>query len=225
VVDLPDVRSSGEGLQLAGNDNTTVQVRRTYERSFSGGQQIFDEGDGGSVLYIIQSGEVELSRGGPSGRHTVARLGPGEFFGEMSVVLGESRTARAVAVCKTRLLELDGETLEAMCVERPEIAIRLMSRLAARLIDSERRLSALGVDDLMRPLVRAMVRRAEPSDADDGIRMPGTLGALADEAGLSMLEAHRALHQLLDQKLVRLVDDVLVAKDVDSLSSSLDTPA
>ncbi len=185
---------------------------------------IFEEGDPGDVLFVIQSGEVELTRRGASGRRMVARLGPGEFFGEMSVVLAEPRTARAVAIGATRLLELDGETLEAMCIERPEIAIRMISRLTNRLIDSERRLAALGVDDLLRPVVRALVRGAEP-DGDEGIRIHTSLRGLAGDAGLSMLEAHRALHQLLDQKLVRLVDDVLLAPDVETLSSCLDSPA
>jgi CRP/FNR family cyclic AMP-dependent transcriptional regulator len=205
------------------SENTQIQVRNTYERTFASGAVIFDEGDPGDVLYVIQSGEVELTRLGLMGRQAVARLGCGEFFGEMSVVVREPRSARAVAVADCRLLELDGATLEAMCVERPEIAIRIIRRLTDRLIDSERRLSALGVDDLLRPVVRTMVRAAEPYEG--GFRIPGTLRSLAEESGLSMLEAHRALHQLLDQKLVRIVDDVLATADVDRLSACLDAPA
>ncbi len=208
--------------RLAG-DSTQIQVRRTYERTFAAGRVIFDEGDPGEVLFVIMSGEVELTRVGLVGRQAVARLAAGEFFGEMSVVVGEARTARAVAVTECRLLELDGETLEAMCVERPEIAIRIIRRLTDRLIESERRLSALGVDDLLRPVVRALVRSAQPDR--EGFRMPGTLRSVAADAGLSLLEAHRALHQLLDQKLVRLVDDVLTTSDVDKLSACLDAPA
>ena len=173
------------------------------------------------MLFIIQAGEVELTRRGLSGRHPVANLGPGDFFGEMCVVLGERRTARATAVGEARLLELDGETLEAMCIERPEIAIRIISRLTARLIDSERRLTALGVDDLLRPVVRALLKNAE-TPSDEGVRFRGNLRELAHESGLTMLEAHHALHQLFDQRLLRLVDDMLVAKDVDSLTSCLD---
>ena len=154
----------------------------------------------------------------------MARLGAGEFFGEMSVVLGESRSTRCVAVSDTRLLELDAETLESMCIERPEIAIRIIQRLSARLIDAERRLSLLGVDDLLRPVVRTLVRRAEPA-AEGGVRIPCSLRSLASESGLSLLEAHRALHQLLDQKLVRLVDDALLAQDLESLSAAVDRPA
>lgn len=204
-----------------GHDNTAVQVRRSFERTFADGETIFDEGDPGDVLFIIQAGEVELSRRTLGGRHAVANLGPGDFFGEMCVVLGERRTARATARGHTRLLELDSETLEAMCIERPEIAIRIISRLTARLIDSERRLAALGVDDLLRPIVRALLKKAEPP-GDDGVRFPGKLKDLAREAGLSMLEAHHALHQLLDQKLLKLNEDCLVAQDLDSLASCLD---
>jgi len=205
-------------------ETTQVQVRNTYERSYAGGDAVFEEGDPGDVLYVIMAGEIELTRRGPKGRRTVARLGPGEFFGEMSVVIGEMRSARAVAIGATRLLELDGETLEEMCIERPEIAIRIIRRMTTRLIDSERRLAALGIDDLLRPVVRALLRDAQP-DPEHGIRVPTTLRKLADDSGLNLFETHRALHQLLDQKLVRLVEDTLVARDIESLSACLDAPA
>jgi CRP/FNR family cyclic AMP-dependent transcriptional regulator len=209
-------------ITLVTTDNTAIQVRRTFERVFAQGDLIFEEDDAGDVLFIIQSGEVELSRRAMTGRHTIATLTAGEFFGEMCVVIGERRTARAVAKRDTRLLELDGETLEAMCVNRPEIAIRIISRLTARLIESERRLSALGIDDLLRPMVRALIRSAEsPSEA--GIRFDGNLKDLANESGLSMLEAHHALQQLLDQRVLKWVDDGLVAEDLDSLSATLET--
>jgi len=139
------------------------------------------------------------------------------------VVLGERCAARAVAVKNSALLELDRETLEAMCLAQPEIAIRMIRVLVSRLIEAERRLAALGVDDLLRPMVRALVRRAEPADGE-GMRIPLTLRGLAEEAGLSLIEAHRALHQLLDRKLVHLVEDTLLAPDLEALSACLDAP-
>lgn len=210
-------------MQPEMSESTQVQVRNQHERAFRAGDVIFDEGDEGEVLFIIISGEVELSRDGATGRRVVARLGPGDFFGEMSVIIREVRSARAIAARSTRLLELDGETLESMCIERPEIAIRIISRLSARLIDTERRLAALGIDDLLRPVVRALVRDAEP-DGANGIRIPTTLRRLAVDCGLTLFETHRAVQQLLDQKVVRLMDDVLLARDLESLSSCLDAP-
>lgn len=205
-------------------ENTQVQVQRHYERVIPAGQVIFERGDPGDVLFVVHSGTVELSRATAESRKVLARLGPGEFFGEMSVVVGEPRTARAEAITECRLLELDAETFEAMCVDRPEIAIRVIRRLTARLIESDRRLAALGVDELLRPVVRALVRHAEP-DPEHGTRVATSLRTLSSESGLSMLDTHRALQQLLDQKLVRLADDVLVASDLDGLNACIDVPA
>ena len=209
---------------MVSRENTQVEVRRAYERSFSAGEVIFDEHDPGEVLYVIQSGAIELSRMGPAGRVRLATLGPGEFLGEMSVVVGGGRGARAVATEDTSALELDGETLEAMCMERPEIAIRIIRRLAARLIESERRLTAVGMTDLIRPVISVMLRMAE-ADPEQGLRIATTLRGLAEEAGVSILEAYRVLEQLLDRKLVRLVDDVLIAPDVETLSNYFEAPA
>jgi len=206
---------------LAQKDDTDIRVRGFYQRSFQAGETVFDEGESGDKLYVIQSGEIELSRTAKGGQRVVARLGAGDFFGELGVVLGKPCINRAVAVCNTRVLELDRETLHAMCLGEPEIAIRMIRVLVSRLIEAERRLAVLGVDDLLRPMVRDLIRKAEP-DPDGGYRIPSTLQELATDSGLSMFEAHRALHQLFDSKAIRLVDDCLYAKDLEALSACLE---
>ncbi len=82
----------------------------------------------------------------------------------------------------------------------------------------------LGADDLLRPVVRALVRAAEPAGgkSGSGFRVSGTLRKLAEQAGLSMLEAHRALHQLFDRKLLHLVEDRLEVPDLEALAGCLD---
>jgi CRP-like cAMP-binding protein len=196
-------------------------VRSSFQRTFEPGETVFDEGDAGDRLYVIQSGEIELVREGVGVSRVVARVGPGDFFGELGVVLGRPCTTRAVAVRATRVLELDRETLESMCLEQPAIAIRLLRVVLSRLIEAETRLAALGVDDLLRPVVRGLVRRSEP-DPENGVRIPTSLRQLSDDAGLSMFETHRALHHLIDRKVVRLADDCLYAADVDTLSAAID---
>jgi CRP-like cAMP-binding protein len=141
-------------------------------------------------------------------------------------VLGERVPTRAIAVKPTRVLQLDRETLEAMCLAQPEIAIRMIRVLVSRLIEAERRLAALGAEDQLRPLIRSLVRHAQPVEgAAAGVRIPTTLRKLSEEAGLSLLDTHRALHQLLDRKLIQLVDDCLIAPDLEGLSGCLDAPA
>ncbi len=201
-------------------EDTGFSVRRTYERSFRAGEVVFEAGQPGDHLFVIQAGQVEMTRSGVDGERLVARYGPGEFFGEIAVLLGQPRSTRAVAVSDARLLQLDRETFEAMCVERPEIAIRVIQRLATRAIELEQRLAALGVDDLLRPIVRVLIKSAAPGESS--ARIETTLRKLANEAGLRMSEAHRALNQLLDQKLVRLVDDAIEIRNLDGLAAALD---
>ncbi|HXI21095.1 MAG TPA: cyclic nucleotide-binding domain-containing protein, partial [Gemmatimonadales bacterium] len=86
-----------------GGEDTGIRVRRTYQRTLSPGEIIFDEGEPGDHFYVIQSGEVELVRETPQQQRVVARLGAGDFFGELGLVLGGPRTSRAVAVSTTRV--------------------------------------------------------------------------------------------------------------------------
>ena len=116
-----------------GNADTAFRVRSAYERVLRAGDTVFAVGDKDSRLYVIQTGAVEIVREGPHGNQVVARLGPGDFFGEMALVRAEPRKTLAVAAAPTRVLELDRETLESMCLAQPEIAIRMIRVLVERL--------------------------------------------------------------------------------------------
>jgi CRP/FNR family cyclic AMP-dependent transcriptional regulator len=200
--------------------DTLGSVRRSFARTCTAGEVIFEPGDEGRSLFVIQAGEVELSRPEAGRFSLVARLGPGDLFGELSVLLGGRRRAKARAVGAVQLLEIEGATLQAMCLERPEIGLRLTRKLADRIIHLEQRLMALGADDLVRPVVRVLVRRAEREGGT--ARVVTTLRGIAKESGLSMLEAHRALQQLLEEKLVKLADEVVEIPDLEALLSSVD---
>jgi len=205
------------------NDDTAFRVRTSYVREVEAGETIFGAENRNDHLYVVQTGQVELAREGPNGHRVVARLGPGDFFGELALVPGPASKARAVAVSRARLLELDRETLEGMCMAQPEIAIRMIRILVARVVDAERRLALLGADDLLRPVVRAIQRLAEPASAGQtGFRAATTLRGLAEDTGLSMLETHRGLHQLFDRKLLHLLEDQLVVPDLEGLSACLE---
>lgn len=206
---------------MSGEDAASRELV-SYQRRLAPGEIIFDEGDPGDRLYVIQSGEVELSRRSPQQQRVVARLGAGDFFGELGVVSGGQRTTRAVAVSTTRVIALDRATLEAMCLDQPAIAIRLIRVLASRLVEAERRLALLGVDGLLRPIVCALFRHAEPADGG-GLRVAAHLREIASSAGLSMLEAHRGLHELLERKLALLADDVLTIPDREALNALLES--
>ena len=215
----------GDAERGGTRDDTHWSIRRVFEKELEKGEDLFVEGDPGEFVYVVQSGQLELTREGPEGPMILSRKGPGELFGEMDVLLGATRTTRARATSQTCVLELDGSTFESMCVDQPEIAIRVIQQLAERAKVLERRLAALGGDDLLRPLVRVLLRRARPDPAGNEPGIVATsLRELAVDAGLSLLETHRALGQLVDRRVVKLVEDHLEVADLDALTASLEGP-
>lgn len=97
------------------------------------GEVIFNEGDLGNEMYIIQEGQVEILRLGNQGPQRLALLEKGDFFGEMSILDELPRTATAVAATDARLVEINGSTFDQMLRANPEIAIRIMRKLSLRM--------------------------------------------------------------------------------------------
>jgi CRP/FNR family cyclic AMP-dependent transcriptional regulator len=202
---------------------TALGVRRDFERVAQAGEAIFKPGEPADSLYVLLAGEVLLlDTGGDGEARLVARLGPGDPVGETDALLGRARSARAIAATDARLLRLDRATFRAMCLERPDIAVQVMERLAQRAADLERRLAVLGMNDLVRPVARGVLRCAGPTTGAPDGRATTTLRGLAELSGLSLRDTHRGLQELFDRKLVRLVDDALVIPDRAALEASIE---
>jgi CRP-like cAMP-binding protein len=135
----------------------------------------------------------------------------------MSVVLGGRRSVRAVALSDARVLEIDRDTFQSMCLERPEIALRVIERLTVRVLNLEERMGTLAVTELIRPVVGHLLRVA--TEDGDEHAVDTTLREIAERAGLSMLDAHRAVQELLDMKLARLEQDRLRIPDLSALEA------
>ncbi len=110
--------------------------------AYSAGQTIVREGDAGDCAFVIEAGEVEVRRG-LSGREIVlARLEPGDWFGEMSVLLHEPRSASIVALTDVRARRLTREAFEQAVADDPVRSRALLRQLASRLRDTDLRLEA-----------------------------------------------------------------------------------
>ena len=97
-------------------------ISTTAVRSFAAGETIVREGDRGASWFLIEEGEVEVQTTDPSGRHLVlARLGPGEFFGEVAVLTGKPRTATIEARSAVTLIEVSRHDLDQIAAAHPEV--------------------------------------------------------------------------------------------------------
>jgi CRP-like cAMP-binding protein len=105
----------------------------SYFSKAAKGDVIFKEKEPGASMFIIQTGQVEIYRQQAGKEKHIALLGPGDFFGEMSVLEEIPRTASARALQDSQLLQIDATTFDQVLRENPEIAVRMMRRLSRRL--------------------------------------------------------------------------------------------
>jgi cAMP-dependent protein kinase regulator len=104
-------------------DEREAVVREMELEQFDEGAVIISEGETGTAMYVIVSGEVKVyTRGtGNSGSVYLAKLGEGDFFGEVSVLTGKPRTATITASRPTELLRLDKTKLDDALGHHPGI--------------------------------------------------------------------------------------------------------
>jgi CRP/FNR family transcriptional regulator, cyclic AMP receptor protein len=106
---------------------------------FPSGGRIFRRGDPGAALHVIASGAVEISVDTTTGtRVLLSQLGPGDFFGELSLLDGRERTADALAVAATRTVEIDREALEGLFRKHPGAALDVLTVIGKRLREADR---------------------------------------------------------------------------------------
>ena len=89
------------------------------------------QGEIGTGFYVIVAGSARVVRDGA----TIAHLGPGDFFGELSVLDGRPRVAQVVSDEPTTCLALASWDFEAVVVEQPTVALAILRGLAGRLRD------------------------------------------------------------------------------------------
>lgn len=101
---------------------------------FNVDQVIFEEGSSGRELYVVLEGTVEIARVGASPKTVIVTLGKGEFFGEMAVIDGSSRSATAIAASpRTRVMRINHARFVYLVSQQPAFALMVMDALSKRL--------------------------------------------------------------------------------------------
>ena len=117
TVSLPDLKAFLVATPFFGglsDASLALLISMMIERCFDVGATVVAEGEQGRSMYVVHSGELVVSKLGESGRAIrLARLGPGDFFGEMTLIEMQNRSASVITESPTVLYELTARNLYA----------------------------------------------------------------------------------------------------------------
>jgi CRP/FNR family transcriptional regulator len=181
-------------------------LARSYflRRAYPKGKPVFHQGDLGQALYLVERGRVRLFRTHLGGQEkTLGYVGPGEIFGEMSLLDG---SASALAEEEALLLVLHREAYLALIRRLPLIAHNLARLLAHRLREADLELDLMAFEEAKSRVAYALLKLLRQGM---GPKIRARQQELAALAGASRETVTRALQELKAQGAVRLAPGVV----------------
>ena len=115
-----------DGVDAVGMDRIAAVA---VQGDFPGDHVVARQGEIGTGFFIVVDGGARVVRDG----ETIATLGPGDFFGELSVLDGKPRNAQVVTVGPTSCLALASWDFEAVLLAEPKVTLAILRGLATRL--------------------------------------------------------------------------------------------
>ena len=200
------------------------QLFQRHGRVFAAGTVLFREGETGGEMYVLQSGVVRITRRSRGTQKLLATLGPGEFFGEMSIISSKPRTATAEVVSEARVLVIDARTFEIMVRSNVEIAVRLIKKFAERLAEADEQIENLVLRDASSRVVHHIARlvstRGRP--VPEGLHIQFDAAALPAQLGIEIEQVDDVLAKMSRARICVPSDGGYVVPRLDQLHDFLD---
>jgi CRP/FNR family transcriptional regulator, cyclic AMP receptor protein len=179
------------------------------------GTVLFQEGDPGKEMYVLQSGKVAISKQVRDVEKILATLGPGEFFGEMAIISNKPRNATATVAENARVLVIDPKTFEGMIRGNAEIAIRMIKKLADRLAEADAQIENLLLSDPSSRVIHHVLEACESRgrQTEEGIEIDFPLRELPRLLGVGEPAIRIVINKLERGGLLERSGDRLTVRD------------
>jgi len=197
-------------------------------KNYNRDETVVLEGDDSvQALYLIATGSVQVYMTGIDGRETILSfLERGDFFGEMSLIDGEPRSASVRTVTDAKLLVIHRESFLSLIRKTPEIAMALMSELCKRLRKANKQIGSLSTMSVSGrvagTLLNLMQERGVRIHTDNGNRVTvihnrPTQQQLADMSGTTRETVSRICSLLVRTNAIAMTGKDIVIFDEDVL--------
>lgn len=192
------------------DDATLAQINQIGTRKmFAKNSVILMEEELGSALFVIITGKVKVARSSTDGREVILTiLSESDFFGEMAILDGLTRSATVSAIEDTELFMIQRNDFITLLKTYPEISIALMQELTKRLRDADMKIKALSLKDAEGKVATVILQLADDiGKIKQGIveieKLP-LQQDLANMAGTSRETISRTLHSFAKKGLIEL---------------------
>jgi CRP-like cAMP-binding protein len=173
------------------------------------GEWIFVFGDSADSIYLLREGRIKITALADDG-HEVLReiIGPGEIFGETSLILGIPRSTSAQALEASLLCEIRRKDFETLLSMYPELSFQLLKSLGVRLKQAEAQLVNVMCNDIssrVREALIDLIVKESGAVPDGPIKVKITQQDLANSIGASRQKTWQVLKELEDSSVLRLM--------------------
>ena len=192
--------------------------RLCVTRDYPEGAAVVSQDDPGESLYVLVYGRVKVVLYGDSGREIILSMfkSPGDFFGEMSLLDNQPRSATVMAAERSRLLVLSRRDFQAHIESHPRTALRVLTELSRRLRQADSVIGNLALLDVYGRLAGKLRELAavDGEEIEDGVllRQRPTQSEIASMIGTSRETVSRALSDLARRGLVVMSGRKLVLR-------------
>ncbi len=202
-------------------------AERAVPHELEGGTVIFSEGEPCEGLYVVESGAVKIFRTSVSGREQVLTIeGPGQSIAELPVFDGGNYPASALAMGETTLLFVGKTDFQALCRQHPEVALKVLKVVGARLrklVGIIEELSFTTVRHrLAGLLLRLAKRRGKPTTRGTEFTLLGSNQELASHIGTVRELVSRNLTPFQAEGLLRMDGKTVIIPDLAALKAEVE---
>jgi CRP/FNR family cyclic AMP-dependent transcriptional regulator len=188
------------------NDHELAVVRAgATEKSYPKNAGVLTEGEMGDSLFMIQSGKVKVFIGDEDGREIILKiLGPGDFFGEMSMIDKQPRSASVTTIEPASFLVLSHAAFERCVEEAPRIANMVMRVLATRVREADRKIGTLALMDVYGRVASTLLELSVYSNGKLMVGEKLSQQDLANMVGASREMVNRILKDLSERGFISI---------------------
>ena len=190
-------------------------------RSYPKNTMIFSECQGGSDMFIIQSGQVKITKVVDDNEVILAVLKKGDFFGEMALLEDKPRSASAIAFEDCKLLVVNKQNFNQMIQTQSQMVFRITTTFAERIWGLYRQLENTAITDPINKLLDMLALQAEKMKlqytSGTSYQFNITPVDLANMCGIPKEKQAEVLRVFIHNSRIKIVNDQVYSKDLNDL--------